>query len=443
MTERDELRAGGEGNAEVRARIGVFDDPALTAYVQEIGARLLRGLPSRRFSFHFAIVDQMEPNAFALPGGYVFISRGLLAMANSEDELACVMGHEITHVVHRHAARQQALARSGHPLAAPWTRAAEMASYGRDMERDADEGGQILCAAAGYDPAAMASLLVTLLQAERLRAGVARTPGWFDTHPGEPERAAAARVRAREIRWHRDPARGDGRAALLRRLEGMPVGQRPQAGVFAGDWFLHPELDLQVRFPHGWRHQNSAGLVGAMAPQRDALVSVTGQPPADSPEAAAEAWLDGMRARQPLDVEESKPVQVAAGPAWRLRVRGSGRGGAMDAAVTFVPHAGATYLVTGMTPAFRSRSYDPLFLSTARSFGRLTAEHRTEIQVLRLRVVMARRDETLAALSRRTHDAWDPATTAVYNGLFPDHRFAGGELVKVTEQEPYAGPRQH
>jgi predicted Zn-dependent protease len=423
----------------VRARIGLYEDAALTAWVQEIGARLLRGLPARSFAYQFAIVDQVEPNAFALPGGHVYVSRGLLLLANTEDEVACVLGHEITHVAQRHAARQQALARSGSALTMPWTRAAQMAAYGRDMERDADQGGQILCAAAGYDPAAMATLLQTLLQAERLRAGVSRTPGWFDTHPGEGERAAMNQVRAREIRWRRDPARGDGRAALLRRLDGMPAGQRPEAGIFVGDWFLHPELDSQVRFPEGWTQHNDAGLVGAMAPQRDALVHVTGQPPADTPEAAADAWVEGMRARQSLDVEDARPVQVAAGDAWRIRVRAPGQGGSMRALVTFVPHAGATYLITGMTPAYRGDPYEGRFLSTARSFGPLAPERRAALRVERVRIVSARPGETLAELGRRTGNAWDLQTTAVANGWFADHRFAGGELVKVTAEQPVPG----
>lgn len=441
MTERDDARAGSQANAEVRSQIGLFDDAALTAYVQGLGAKLLPGLPTRGFQFQFAIVDQMEPNAFALPGGYVFVSRGLLLLANNEDELACVLGHEIIHVAHRHAAQQQALARSGNPLTAPWTRAAQMAAYSREMERNADEHGQLLCAAAGYDPAAMGTLLQTMLQAERLRAGSSRTPGWFDTHPGQPERAAANFVRAREIRWQRDPTRGDPRAALLHRLDGVPVGQRPETGVFAGDWFLHPALDFQIRFPNDWRHHNSASLVGAMSPQRDALLQVTGQAPADTPQAAAEAWLAAMQANQSLAVEDSRPVQVAAGPAWRLRVRGSGRGGPMRASVTFVPHAGATYLITGMTPAFRSDPYAGRILSTARSFGPLGPERRASIRTERLRIVTAQPGETFAALSERTGNAWDSRITAIHNGLLPNHRFTGGELVKVTEQERAVGKR--
>lgn len=171
-----------------------------------------------------------------------------------------------------------------------------------------------------------------------------------------------------------------------------------------------------------------------MSPQRDALLHVTGQPPSDTPEAAAQAWLAAMQEQQSLDVEDSRPVRVAACEAWRLRVRGSGRGGPMRASVTFVPHAGATYLVTGMTPAFRSDPYAGRILSTARSFGRLGPERRDVIRVARLRIVRAQPAETVPALSERTGNAWDARTTAIHNGWLPNHRFAGGELVKVTEE---------
>src|SRR5690606_5289883 len=160
---------------------------------------------------------------------------------------------------------------------------------------------------------------------------------------------------------------------------------------------------------------------------------------ADTPEAAAEAWLAATRKRQGIQVEDARPVQVAAGAAWRVRVRGTGSGGALRGQVTFVPHAGATYLITGLAPAFRSDAYDGRFLSTARSFGPLAPERAAALRVERLRIVSARPGETLAALVQRTGDAWDLQRTAVVNGVFADHRFAGGELVKVARRERAAG----
>ena len=112
MTEYDDARVGRESAQDVKAELGVLEDAALAAYVDGIGRKLLRGVPRRGFDYQFYVVDMVEPNAFALPGGYIFVSRGLLALANSEDELACVIGHEITHAARRHAAAQQALEKS-------------------------------------------------------------------------------------------------------------------------------------------------------------------------------------------------------------------------------------------------------------------------------------------------------------------------------------------
>ena len=190
LTEYDDARVGAEASRDVEAEIGLLDDPELDAYVSQIGRRLLRGVPRRSFHYQFSIVDQFEPNAFALPGGYIFISRGLLALANSEDELANVIGHEITHAALRHSAARQDIERGGNPLSMGWVRAANLAAYGRDMERTADREGQKLAAAAGYDPMGMSTFLGNLGQMERLRIGHTRMPSFFDTHPGSRGRAA-------------------------------------------------------------------------------------------------------------------------------------------------------------------------------------------------------------------------------------------------------------
>ena len=185
LTESDDARVGKEASGAIAAQMGLYNDPELEAYLSDIGHELLRGVPRRGFQYQFKIVDQFEPNAFALPGGYIFISRGLLALIHSEDELANVIGHEITHSARRHAAMRQALVGQG-PLAMPWIRAANMATYGRDMERDADRGGQILAAAAGYDPMGMSTFMSSLDQMERLRVGHVRQTTFFDSHPGSP-----------------------------------------------------------------------------------------------------------------------------------------------------------------------------------------------------------------------------------------------------------------
>ena len=248
----DDRDVGHKAAKGVEAQIGLLGDAALDAYIQGIGDKLLRAIPNRPFAYQFRVVDQVAPNAFALPGGHIFVSRGLLALANDEDELACVIGHEIGHVVKRHAAAQQASSSGAFPLLNPMLRQGQMAAFSRDLERSADHDGQILCAAAGYDPRAMARFLESLMNWEKVETGNVREASYFDTHPLSSERATIARVEASELRWTRDPKLGDPRAALLAHIDGLPVGQRPEAGMFLGDVFLHPALGFKLRFPRGW-----------------------------------------------------------------------------------------------------------------------------------------------------------------------------------------------
>ncbi len=433
----DDAAVGKETARDVEAEIGVLDDPALTAYVEGIGRKLLRGVPRRGFSYQFRVVDQSEPNAFALPGGYIFLSRGLLTAANSEDELANVIGHEISHAALRHAAAQQEIARRGGALASPWTRATNLAAYSRDMERTADRNGQRLAAAAGYDPQGMADFLDTLGQLERLSAGRSRPRSFFDTHPGSRERAAVNAARARELRWRRDPSLGDTRASHLRRIDGVAVGERPEAGVFEGSRFVHPALGFQIRFPDGWRTSNTNRAVGAISPRGDAVIHLMADLPPGDPRAAGEAFVEKTRQDAPVRVKDSGPVQIGSIPAWRMSLQGSGRGGSLAALVTFIPFREATWRVTGVSPALSADRYRGRMLSTARSFRPLSVSAARAVRTTRLRVVQARRGETLARLGERTGNAWDPARTAIQNGLLPNHRFAGGESVKIARVESY------
>ena len=437
-TKYDDARVGAESAKAVAAQMGLLNDAALDAYVTRIGKKLLRGIPRRSFQYQFQVVDQLEPNAFALPGGYIFISRGLLALANNEDELACVIGHEITHAARRHSAAQQELARRGNPLAMPWNRAATQAAYGRDMEREADEGGQMLAAAAGYDPMGMSTFLQSMGQMERMLLGHTRVPTFFDTHPGSQERASVNAFRAREIRWKRDPSLGNTHANYLRTVDGLPLGQRPEAGIFEGDRFLHPDLDFQIHFPRGWRTSNSTQAVGASTPRGDAVIFVMADMPEGDPQQIAQAFAAKTEEEQGMKVKDSRAIKIGHLDAWRLRLEGGGGRGSVVAYVTLLPYRGLTWRITGVSAASAESKYRGRFFNTARSFRPLTEKERASIWSTRLRLETARPGESLEALSQRSHNAWNPSLTAVSNALFTSHHFDGGELVKIAHSEPYA-----
>ncbi len=442
-TRYDDARVGREASKDVSAEMGILDDEALNAYVNEIGRKLLRGMPRRPFRYEFHVVDQFEPNAFALPGGYIFISRGLLALANNEDELACVIGHEITHAAHRHAAARQEMVRRTNPLSMPWHRAGSIAAYGRDMERDADRGGQLLAAAAGYDPMGMSTFLASMAQMERYLIGHSRVPTFLDTHPGAKERAATNAARAREIRWKRDPSLGDTHASYLRRVQGLQVGQRPEGGVFEGSRFLHPDLDFQVMFPRGWRTQNTNRVVAAVEPRGNAFVFLMADQPAGEPREVAQRFAEKTQEESPVTIKGSQPVKIGELDGWRLHLEGGGGLMSVAAYVTFIPYRGATWRITGVSRARDAQRFIGRTLNTARSFRPLTEQERNSVEDTRLHLVKASRGESLKVLARRTQSAWDAGRMAIYNGVFVNHRFKGGELVKVAKKEPYAPEREH
>jgi predicted Zn-dependent protease len=262
-------------------------------------------------------------------------------------------------------------------------------------------------------------------------------PTFLDTHPSSLERAASNAARAREIRWRRDPALGDTRAAHLRRIEGMALDQRPEAGIFVGDDFLHPDLNFRMRFPHGWMLSNQNQSVGAVSPRRDAIIFMSADQPEGDPRLAAQLYLEQNREELRLELQESLAVKVGGIDAWRMEFKGASPAGSLTIVTVFIPYAGITFRITAMTLARLESQYRGRFISTARSFRPLGANELRSIETKRLRLATAEPGEDLMSLSRRTGNAWDPGTTAVYNGVFVDHRYEGGELVKIAHVEPY------
>ncbi len=434
-TEADDRRAGKQANELIEAEMGLVKDPELSAYVNQIGQRLARHAPRGRFEYTFQIVDQDVPNAFALPGGYVYVSRGLLALSNSEDELANVLGHEIIHVARRHAAARQSIMRG---VSGPFQFFAfpRIASYGRDQEREADRLGQGLAGLAGYDPQGMSDFLKDLEFTERLRLGASRLPSFLDTHPAARERVATSAGRARMIAWKRRPGIARDRNDYLRRLDGLVVGTGAAQGVFEGDRFLHPDLDFSMRFPAGWTTRNTAAAVGAISPKRNAQVYLEHQGRGDDPQKAFEEY-SAEAAQEGLTIEESQPLRIGRFPAVRASGKARSRGGFVRVHLTWIAHGGSIYRLTGVTAGGSSDKLAGVFRSVARSFRPLTAAQSQSIRENRLRVVEARGGELLADLTRRTHNQFDVQHTAVLNDVFANQPLESGQLVKVAVSEPY------
>jgi predicted Zn-dependent protease len=429
-------KVGEESAQDVKAQLGLIEDPELVAYVAKVGARLARHAPNRNFEYSFQVVDQEAPNAFALPGGFIFVSRGLLALANSEDQLANVLGHEIVHVAARHAAARQEVG-SSLPAKLDWLRGGYLASYGRDQEREADDLGQKLAAAAGYDPEGLVHFMRDLDHTERLEFGSSRLPSFWDTHPSTQSRVAEAAARANMTEWTRETPIAAGRIDFLRLMDGIAIGARAAEGVFVADRFMHADLDLFIHFPPSWKTINTHNAVGAISPKRDAQIFLEIQGPGDDVERAAGEYVAELAASG-FRLKSAQPLRIGSHAAFRVEGQLlGGPGGVLEARLTWLARGASIYRFTAVAPAGIFQRYTGSFLNVPRSLRSLTDRERAKIQEMRLRIAVAISGESLAELSERTGNRWDIQQTAVMNDLFADHVLDAGQLVKIAVTEDY------
>ncbi len=455
MSPEREARVGAEAAGQVEEQMGLLTDPALTSYVTQIGNRLAAVSPRKDTQYRFHVVDMPEANAFALPGGYIYVSRGLLALTNSEQELANVVGHEIGHVAARHSAQRETRAAGVNLLSVLGTviagayggadaaqtvgqigqmaGAGLIASYGRDQEREADRVGQGLCAQTGWDPAGMPQFLATLDRETTLALGQKRAPGFLDSHPSTPERVRNTTELARTL--PRGPARSiaANRNGYLSRIRGIMVGPNPAEGVVDGSRFLHKGLNLYVKFPEGWQVQNGKQAVGAMNPERTAQIMLEGQGRGSDPAAAASAYLS----KQQLQIVDQGARRIGSSRAYRAIGTANSQSGKMGVDLTWISHDGTIYRLTGLTAAAGFQAVKPTFDRTAQSFRSLSWSEKNSFKEHRLEIATARSGETLAALSRRTGNTWALDKTAVANNLSQNDRLRAGQRVKIAVARPY------
>ena len=455
ISEESEAKAGAQAAREVDATLGVVDDAALASYVTQVGERVAAQPPRKGIRYRFQIVDESEPNAFALPGGYVYVSRGILALLNGEDELACILGHEVAHVAARHAAQRISkmgplavltaipgavtgivFPRIGALVGGVGSLASEAVSapYSRSQESDADRIGQQMAAAAGYDPLALARAFDSLGREEELSRGAERRPSWFDSHPASAERAKESVVYARELTRAEGAPIAAGRNGFVERLDGLVVGDPAAKGVFSGRTFLHPDLGFHVRFPEGWKAENSPSAILATSKPGDAAAIVRIVAEGDDPMAGARALE--ARANAPV-VRDTRTVTVGGRPAARTELSARTDDGPVSAYLTWLAHGGRIYEIAGITSPARAATLRASFDEVAASFGPLEPVERASIREDRLRLVTARPGESAQSLAERARSSWSPSYVAMANALGGAASASGGERIKVAVTEPY------
>ena len=439
ISEEQEIAMGTEAAEQVRQSIGLVEDTAMQEYVSRVGLELAADSERPELPWAFAVVDDPTPNAFALPGGYIFVTRGLMTLMTSEAELAAVLGHEIGHVTARHSVQQLSraqIAQLGLGLGAVLSEdVAQLGNllgsgvqllflrYGRDAERQADDLGFGYALEQGYAPGEAADVFRALLESSEL-AGRSPLPGWLASHPSEPERIATVEERVAALE-PLPPMLRTGRDDYLGVLDGTTYGDDPRNGFFQGDWFYHPELVFRFAIPESWQRQNLATVVQGQAPEQDAAVQLTlvqGEPVA-----AARQFF----AQQNVAEVASSRDEVNGLPAVVSRFRAQGQNGLVDGFVAHVSHGGATYRLVGYAPDARFAAHEATLERMVTSFARVADRDVLNVEPRRVEIVELPRAMTFTEFARQYSSPIPAEELALLNQVYePSETIPSGTLMK-------------
>ena len=442
ISEEQEVAMGTEADQQISQAMGLYPDEELQRYVNAVGQRLAAESERPDLPWTFRVIDDPTVNAFALPGGYIYLTRGIMTYFNNEAEMASVLGHEIGHVTARHSVEQisrQQLAGLGLGIGmilSPELRQfGDLAQtglgllflkYGRDDERQADSLGLRYMVREDYDPAQMPNVFETLARVSQA-SGSDRLPGFLSTHPDPQARAQRIRGALGESEYQTAVARV-AREDYLGRLDGTVYGEDPRQGFFEGSTFYHPELRFSLRFPDGWKTVNQRTVVAAISPREDAVVVLQ---LADAPnaEAAAREFFNqrGLRAGRARSGNLNGLDAVSA----QFEVPRQQQGAADIAGIaTFVEHRDNVYRLIGYTTENRWRSYGNALDRAVGSFGRVTDRRVLDIEPARIDIVRIDRDMTLREFQQRYNRSADLQELALINQVGTNTRLAAGLHVK-------------
>ena len=408
--EQQEIQMGREADQQVQSSLGLVDNEGLQRYVSDIGKRLAASSERPDLPWSFEVVDDPVVNAFALPGGFIYVTRGILAYFESEAELAGVLGHEIGHVTARHSVSQMSRQQLqqiglgvGMIVSEDVRRYGDLLSaglglmnlkYSRGDETQADELGVRYMTRASYDADALLGVFEMLASVSGGEGG--RVPEWQLTHPYPENRET--HIREVMERNNVQPGGTVDRDRLLDHIDGIVYGENPREGYFKDNVFFHPGLAFKLSFPVGWSTVNQRSAVGAVSGQQDAIVVLEPADSASDPQAALRAFLaqDGM---QGGSIRASDDYGI---PTYRATFTAqTSDGGQLRGEAAFLSYQGTVYRMLGYAASARWSAYQSEVSATLGSFAPVTDRRILDVQPRRLEIVRTSGRMTLAEFYAR------------------------------------------
>ncbi len=447
LSESEEIAQGRQYHQTIIEQYGVYDDPGLQSYVDTIGQQLATNSHRSHLEFHFTVLDSPDINAFALPGGYIYITRGIMAYLDSEAELAGVLGHEIGHVTARHSVRQQSgqLA-SGllNVLIAATTGSESLGNlsnqlgtgiirgYGRKHELEADRLGAEYLHKSAYNPESMLDVIGVLKDQELYEKALAKKQnrpaniyhGVYSTHPKNDDRLQTVIRAAKNL----SPVqyRDDNQATYFNYINGMVWGQSPDQGVIIQNRFMHAKLGIALQFPPGWQIVNNPTGLLARDQQTGALAQVNLK--ALKKDETSTALLKRLTNNNKLSVEQTNYGVTA-------RALAKIEGASQPARVSAITLDDKQVLfLAGTSTKEQFSDTDRQLLTINKSFTRLSDKQIKNIKPPSLKIIEVKAGDKFASLANQSAIDRDAENILrLLNRAFPDGSITASQKIKVIE----------
>lgn len=441
----------GEQNAQmVASQMGIYKDADKTAYVRRVGNRLVAALENSLFEYQFHLIEDPSPNAFALPGGYLYVTTGLIPILESEDELACILSHEIIHSNNRHSIQQ--LKKSIFPklleipgnligvidadLGALFNTPIEtsnsllFASYGRKSETEADEEGIHLAAKAGYNPNAMITALTRLSKTVEVATQEVERKSYFNDHPYTPDRTKAIQSQIAELNISK---RTSITSNFLKEFEGILFGESPSKGVVKENTFLHPDLDFYIEFPNKWTIDNQNSGITAYNNTQQSGIYVTLVNPKIGPEDSAKQFIEGLNSEYKEKMTGLQSYQIESEKGYLITFQDNTASETVYAYALWMPLDDKLFNIMGIATQQELKQLE----QTVYSLRKLTLKEKNNVKVNRMHIVNSLEGDTIETLSKRTGNVLNIELTCVINEKKSKELLKKGEQIKIIKSYPY------
>jgi predicted Zn-dependent protease len=449
MSEGQEIALGKESDPQIIAAYGLYPDDKIQAFINEKGKEMAAISHRPELDYQFRVLDSPVVNAFAVPGGYVYFTRGILAHFNNEAEFAGVLGHEIGHITARHSAKQYSKQMLGQILfigaiiaSEDFRNYAEAAStgmqllflkFGRDDESQSDELGVEYSSQVGYNAHEMADFFQTL-QKMGEQSGAGSIPTFLSTHPDPGDRNL--RVHELATEWQSKHAAQNlavNRDSYLRMIDGIVYGEDPRQGFVENDYFFHPELKFQFPVPRGWRTANSPSQF-QMAPEDGTALMTLSLASGNSLAQAADAMVQ----ENELTVIERSDIRVNGYPALAMiaeAIPASTNGQQaqpLRLLTYFIQYGQYIYVINGVARKQDFNKHFSTFQYTMKNFKELTDPSKLNKQPLRVKILQSPRTATLQEiLADQRMDQKLFSDLALINGKDLTDQIESGTLIKI------------